>query len=168
VALGACLATLVPASSANAYVTAGSPWPTSVVTYSTSTPPYAASVDRAAQILNRTGMRVRFRRVASNPDITFVYHGSGCDGSSYVGYQPRRKPNNVWLAAGCSKTLITLTAVHEMAHVLGLDHENRRCARMNSAYYTDGTPSHCRQRPLAYWLKHPLIPDDVRGLRALY
>ncbi|MEA2442985.1 MAG: Astacin [Thermoleophilales bacterium] len=166
VALGACLATLVSASSANAYVATGSPWPKSEVTYTTKTSAYAASVDRAAAILNATGINVRFRRVASNPDITFIYKGPRCDGSSYVGYHA--KPNNVWLGAGCSKSLITLTAVHEMGHVLGLDHEDRRCARMNSAYYPDGTPSGCGRRSLSYWLKHPLLADDIRGLRALY
>ena len=168
VALGACLAAFVPAASADAYVATGTPWPNNEVTYTTKTTAYAASVDRAAAILNRTGIRVRFRRVASNPDVTFTYHGPACDGSSYIGYQPRVKHNNVWLGAGCSRDLITLTAVHEMGHVLGLDHEDRRCARMNSGYHPNGTPNHCGQRSMSYWLKHPLMADDVRGLRALY
>jgi hypothetical protein len=47
-----------------------------------------------------------------------------------------------------------------MAHVLGLDHENRRCATMNSRLY-----GHC-SRPQINWLYRCRIleRDDVRGL----
>jgi hypothetical protein len=58
--------------------------------------------------------------------------------------------------------------VHEFGHVLGLDHENRRCARMNPEFDNTGTPSSCEEHPLSYWLAHPLTRDDVRGLRAIY
>ena len=73
------------------------------------------------------------------------------------------------LGAGCSTVFITLTAVHEFGHVLGLDHESTKCARMNWTFSKTGTPIRCRQgHSLSYWLKHPLEPDDIRGGRALY
>jgi hypothetical protein len=78
------------------------------------------------------------------------------------------RPDLLYLGRGCSKSLVTLTAVHEFGHVLGLDHENRACARMNPSFDDTGTPTHCKERSLAYWLKHPLTSDDLRGLRALY
>jgi hypothetical protein len=74
----------------------------------------------------------------------------------------------VRLGAGCSSGLITLTAVHELGHVLGLDHEGRACARMNSSFDWTGTPGHCTSHTLSYWLAHPLTSDDIRGARALY
>jgi hypothetical protein len=58
--------------------------------------------------------------------------------------------------------------VHELVHVLGLDHKQRRCARMNPGFDRDGTPNRCRSRALDYWLEHPLTADDLRGIRALY
>jgi hypothetical protein len=167
-ALAACAAVLVSAAPADAYVLVGRPWPTRQVTYTTQTPAYAASVDRAARIINSKRIGVTIRRVASNPDITFVYRGKACDGRAQLGYQPRRADKTVWLGAGCSTKVITLTAVHELGHVLGLDHENSRCARMNPVYDKTGTPNRCAHRSVAYWLRHPLMSDDMRGLRALY
>jgi len=118
-------------------------------------------------MVNRANVGVRLRRDDRYPDVTFVYHGSPCDGSAYVGFR-RRRTSTVWLGRGCSRDLITLTAVHELGHVLGLDHETSRCARMNPSFDASGTPGRCARRPLSYWLAHPFTADDVRGLRALY
>jgi hypothetical protein len=164
VAISGALAGAAPAP---AYVIGGRPWPYDVITYSSDAPAYTASVDRAARLINRQHVGVRLRRDDGNPDVVFVYNGRACDGSAYVGFRPRRE-STVWLGRGCSRDLITLTAVHELGHVLGLDHETRRCARMNPAFDDTGTPSGCRARPLSHWLAHPFTADDLRGLRALY
>jgi hypothetical protein len=163
----ALLVALLASAPASAYDARGRPWPTEVITYTSVTPAYDASIDRAAYMLNRVGVGVRLRRVSSSADVVFVYRGRGCEGAAFLGYQ-RRRANVVWLGSGCSTDLITLTAVHELAHVLGLGHENRVCARMNAGVDRTGTPHRCRRRPLSYWLAHPLMADDVRGLRALY
>jgi hypothetical protein len=165
-ALAAAAALLSAATPAGAYEARGHPWPTEVITYTTETPAYSDSVDRAARMLNRAGIGVRLRR-SSRADLVFVYRGRACDGAARLGYQPRRV-STVWLGRGCGADLITLTAVHELGHVLGLDHENDRCARMNPGFDSTGTPNRCRRRPLSYWLANPLTADDLRGLRALY
>jgi hypothetical protein len=162
----ALLPALTTAGPSGAYVARGPAWPSNVVTYDSDTPAYRASVDRAARLINRAGIGVRLRRDASNPDVVFVYNGQPCDGSAYVGF--RRRESTVWLGRGCSRDLITLTAVHELGHVLGLDHETRRCARMNPSFDDSGTPDQCSRHPLSYWLAHPFTSDDLRGLRALY
>ena len=159
------LAAFAPA--AGAYVAVGPTWPWSVVTYGSEAPAYSDSIDRAARLVNRANIGVRLRRDNGDPDVTFLYSGSPCDGAAYVGFR-RRRANTVLLGRGCSRDLITLTAVHELGHVLGLDHEPRACARMNPSFDRTGTPARCARRPLAWWLAHPFTSDDLRGLRGLY
>ena len=152
-AFAVATAGLVAAAPAGAYVAAGPAWPTEVVTYSDQTPAYSTSADRAARLINRTGAGIRLRRDDEDPDVVFVYRGRPCNGSAYLGYQ-RRRDNTVWLGRGCSRDLITLTAAHELSHVLGLDHERRRCSRMNPAFDDSGTPSQL-QREVAHLLARP-------------
>jgi hypothetical protein len=148
-------------------VAAGPSWPGGTVTYKSDTPAYTSSIDRAARLLNSAGVGVRLKRTSSNPDVVFTYNGSACTGAAYVGYR-RRSSNTVLLGRGCSTGLITLTAVHELSHVLGLGHETRWCSRMNTSFDGSGTPNKCSHHSLSYWLAHPLRADDRRGLRALY
>ena len=159
---------LTAAAPAPAYVIGGYPWPYDVVTYSSNTPAYTGSIDRAARLVNRQRIGVRLRRDNSHPDVEFVYNGRSCDGAAYVGFSRRRRGSTVYLGQGCSRDLITLTAVHELGHVLGLDHETGRCARMNPSFDRTGTPGACPRRSISYWLSHPFTADDLRGLRTLY
>jgi hypothetical protein len=168
-ALIAACAVATTAAPSDAYVIGGRPWPNAAFTYYPAAKGYAAPAARAAKILNRAGVGVTVRKASSRSaaDIVVSYGGRACEGSAEVGYD-RVSPNLLYLGRGCSKSLVTLTAVHEFGHVLGLDHENRLCARMNPSFDDTGTPSHCKQHTLSYWLKHPLTSDDLRGLRALY
>jgi hypothetical protein len=113
---------------------------------------------------------VRFARSSrASADVILTYGGPRCSGMSPMGYGGRRAEQTlVRLGAGCNTQLITLTAAHELGHVLGLDHEYSACARMNPSISAPGTPTHCGGHSLAYWLAHPLQADDVRGARALY
>jgi hypothetical protein len=151
---------------ADAYVIQGSAWPDSTLTYYPAA--YGSATDRAARLINHVAVGVQLRRAPrSSADVVVRYGGSPCEGSADVGFQ-RFRPEIVELGRGCSRGLVTLTAVHEFGHILGLGHVTGRCARMNPAFDKSGTPSYCAERSLAHWLAHPFTSDDLRGLRRLY
>jgi hypothetical protein len=52
------------------------------------------------------------------------------------------------------------TALHELGHALGLGHEDRVMATMNSKYPGGGT--------LGHWKEWDPLPDDRQGIRYLY
>jgi hypothetical protein len=168
-ALAAGAVSLGAATPSHGYAIGGRGWPGGAVTYFTQASGYSGAVDRAARILNHAGVGVRLRRASSKAaaDVVVAYGGAPCEGEAAVGFQ-RLALDVLNLGRGCNRGLVTLTAVHEFGHVLGLDHENRRCARMNPSFDATGTPTHCKEHALAYWLAHPLTADDLRGLRAIY
>jgi hypothetical protein len=74
----------------------------------------------------------------------------------------------VYLPDGCPARTASIVAGHELGHALGLLHEDRRCALMNSS----GTgraliPTQCLGKN-RNWLRNPFQKDDIRGLRRLY
>jgi hypothetical protein len=164
------VAGLVPTTAA-AYVIGGRAWPTRTIRYYASTSDYATAVVRAAHIWNRAKVGVVFARTAkrSRAGVVIAHGGKPCEGETKMGFNGSRSgPTVLHLGAGCHSQLITLTAVHELGHVLGLDHEQSKCARMDVAFTWDGTPIRCSDHSLTYWLAHPLTGDDIRGARALY
>jgi hypothetical protein len=74
----------------------------------------------------------------------------------------------IYLPRGCHGKIASIIAAHELGHALGLKHDNRRCALLNSTGSgRDGIPTHCQGRRYD-WLNHPFRKDDLRGLRRLY
>jgi hypothetical protein len=160
---------LAAAAPSEGYSIGGRGWPDATVTYYTSAGDYSGPVNRAARILNHAGAGIHIKRASSRAaaDVVVAYGGRPCEGEVVVGYG-RIKVDPLYLGRGCNSALVTLAAVHEFGHVLGLDHETHRCARMNPTYDHSGTPSDCAERSLKHWLAHPLTADDRRGLRAIY
>jgi hypothetical protein len=156
------------AAPAGAYWIAGKPWPHRLVTYSSvGSRQTRATVDRAARIWNRARVGYRFvRRPAGRSDVLISGYGGRCNGQAYIGYPGARAASWLYLAP-CPRRQMVLVVAHELGHVLGLGHEWRWCALMNQGVSPSGTPHLCQPRPLSYWLKHPLLADDVNGARAL-
>jgi hypothetical protein len=74
----------------------------------------------------------------------------------------------IYLPRHCRPVPASIIAAHELGHALGLLHEDRRCALLNSS----GTgsrliPTRCLGRSFD-WLHHPYRADDIKGLRRLY
>lgn len=164
-ALVAVLAAAAGASPAQAFRLDGIPWPgrPATITYWNGTA-YAAQVAQATRAWNSSGARVRFvsaskRRAA----LRIVYDprsrpGSGevAHGRASVGLQPR---NRIALSRGARGAGAVGVIAHELGHVLGLTHDDRRCATMNSAAWSRcGLPPSCTI----------LQPDDIRGAIARY
>jgi len=163
------LAVFAPAS-ANGYTIAGRSWPYSKITYYVRATDYAPSVRAAARTWNRANVGIVFRQARSAESADFVvdYWDDRCGGAAYAGYL-RRRQNQVVLGTGChSNGLVTVMATHEFGHILGLGHEKHKCALMNPAFDNSGTPNHCKEHKLSFWLAHPLRADDIRGARSLY
>jgi chitodextrinase len=139
-------------------------------TYSSTAKAYKAEVRAAARAWNHSGVRVRWAqsrhprvriRVSSQiPSAglaTFTYGGrSGFRG--LIQLQPGLMKNQASAVHG--RALATAIIVHEMGHIMGLNHEDRRCAVMNSLLW-----QMCKHETEA-WLYHcrPFERDDVRGL----
>lgn len=148
------------APAAHAYELDGIPWPgrPATITYWNGTA-YGPQIDRAARAWNESGARVRFRPASKRTaklrivdDERPALRGYGiAHGIASVGYQPR---NRVAVGRGAGGVGLVGVLAHELGHVLGLVHDDDRCAVMNTGPWTrcTGTPS-CSI----------LQRDDVRG-----
>jgi hypothetical protein len=129
--------------------------------------------DRAVRDLNRHHVGVTLKK-AKIPDQATIQVGRlehqcglpGVDGTTHTiegGYAaiylPRRCPN---------QTIASIIVAHELGHALGLRHDDRHCALLNSSGSgPNGIPTHCARRHFD-WLHHPYRRDDIKGLKRLY
>lgn len=167
----ASLAALTAPRPAAAYQLLPYRWYGTTLTYYDATGRYGAEIRAAARAWNRSGARVRIRsaprrsarvviklnrRLSSAGRATTLVRGGI---SSTATIQLRTDLTRHARSTAEGRATVTAVIAHELGHVLGLDHENRRCATMNSVLW-----SICRDPALAWEYRCRVLErDDVRG-----
>jgi hypothetical protein len=159
--------TLVP--SASAYQLIGGRWATTTITYYNEVPPYTWAADTAAYAWNTSGARVKFVKTSRRDAKVLI----GIRWYKAAGHAQVTRTNGritgvrVGVRSGQDRYTMALVLAHELGHVLGLAHEDRVCATMNT--FIDGNhPEHCPAAPEGMWVCRLLRVDDVRGAVRLY
>lgn len=128
--------------------------------------------DRVVMDLNRRHVGVRLKK-AQIPEQASIQIGRlehqcglpGVDGTTHTiqgGYAA------IYLPRNCHGRIASIIAAHELGHALGLKHDDRHCALLNSSGSgRNGIPTQCLGQRHD-WLHHPYRKDDVKGLRRLY
>jgi len=159
--------TFVPA--AKSYELEGGRWKTPTITYYNEVPAYPWAVDTAAYAWNTSGARVQFLK-SSRRDAKVLI---GIRWFKVAGDANVQRLNGaivgaqVGIRSGQDRYTMALVVTHELGHVLGLDHEDRTCATMNT-YLVDNHPEQCPAALEGKWVCRLLRADDVRGAVSLY
>ena len=157
-------------SSAGAYQLEGGRWPTATITYYNEVPAYAWAVDTAAYAWNTSGARVQFRK-SSRRDAKVLLGIRWFKALGEANVQRNNKGRivsaKVGIQSGQDRYTMALVIAHELGHVLGLNHEDRVCATMNSRLVENHT-EYCPAAPPGMWVCRLLRADDVRGAVSLY
>ena len=157
-----------------------------------------AAVRDAVDRWNHSGLDIKFQRVSSSNRADVVIKGDKsvpCGNglatpvfTSNDGKNFHTVSGKVYLGTGKQdpsknspkecRYVDVITAAHELGHILGLDHEDRRCAVMNSSStaYPDFegndpvgvSPSKCNGADQDSWYCRVLSADDLKGGKKLY
>ena len=168
--LGAALVAMTAIPGANAYRLEGGRWPTRTITYYNEVPAYSWAVDTAAYAWNTSGARVQFLKMPRSAAKVLVgvrWFKIAGDANVQRLKDGRFIGARVGIRTGQDRYTMALVVAHEFGHVLGLDHEDRVCATMNT-YLVDNHPEYCPAAPAGSWICRLLRTDDIRGAVRLY
>lgn len=174
----AALALLALPAQSSAYKTFGTKWPGGRVTYYNGIKAYDPAVKAAVRAWNNSGARVKLIRVSKKKARVKIRYmpDSSCRGLARLPRAKRTTNATIYLPkptapAACRDVFtMTIIAAHEFGHVLGLNHENRRCAVMNSTGNRAGGAlcAEAGGTPPWLWRCRILEPDEVRGAIRIY
>ncbi len=163
------LAAAMAAPAAFGFRVGGTAWPGKRIPYFNTDARDRTAVKLAVNAWNHSGAHVRFVAVSrSQAKLLVIASGRHCYGvgEATIGYG---SPAWVRIAGHhCNTEATAQLLAHEFGHVLGLNHETRRCATMNPTYYSDNGSvrggDRCHPKaPLWEWHCGLLEKDDVRG-----
>jgi hypothetical protein len=169
----ALLAALVFAPSAEAYKRLGYRWPSRTITYHDATgKEYKKNVAEAAAAWNKSGTKARWKKAPKSRARVQIRVNKSIPSAGLATYFGRQR-GLIQIQPGMKKLreskaegewVATTIMTHEMGHIMGLDHETRKCAVMQPAIGI-GCPG--PKDPWQYRCR-VLEPDDVRGGVALF
>jgi hypothetical protein len=166
--------TLAVCPAAEAYTFKGKPWPGGTIRYYNAATDQAWAVSRAFYVWNHSGARIQFVPSSRETAQLVIDHFSPdrclSHANATVGFVSRATihlPRVDERSTVCNSYIAVQALAHELGHVLGLGHEDRGCALMNSSGTWQG-PARCRKLQPWTWNCSLLHEDDIRGAVALY
>jgi hypothetical protein len=170
-ALVAAALVLVP--SAGAWRTHGYRWPSSTIGYYDLSHGYGWSLEQAAVAWDLSGAKVRFVPVPRARAQVIVgarldagdVHEAG-EARVHVG-GGRIHDAVVYIRDGVDRYTAAQILTHELGHVLGIAHDDRGCATMNSTLLGDH-PWKCAPPPRGEWRCGLVTADDATAAVRLY
>lgn len=168
------LAGLVLVAPADAWRTKGLRWHTRTIGYFNLAPEYDWSIRWAAYVWNASGANIRFVPTTRERAQVLIVRkqfpvDASEDGVAITRFRSdgRIVRASVGIRGELSVYEAALVATHEFGHVLGLEHEDRGCAVMNSVLLEDH-PFRCRAPAPGRWWCQLVTADDVAGAVRLY
>lgn len=162
------------AAPADAWRTSGLRWQTRTIGYFNLAPEYDWSLQWAAYVWNASGANVHFVAVPRARAQVLVVRKQFPANASEGGIAITRFRSDgtivsasVGIAGKLDVYEAALVTAHEFGHVLGLEHEDRGCAVMNSRLLWDH-PFKCRAPAAGQWWCQLLTSDDIAGAVRIY